>query len=263
MTEPDIHDADLADNHNSAREAIRSGDVAALSGLLRRHPELARVRAEDGRTLLNDVADWPGRWPRRLESAALLIDAGADVNARATDPDTGETPVQWAASCEDAALTELLVEAGSPVDGVDGGVPPLTQALFYRSTAVAEVLVNHGATVDLEFAAGLGLLERLPTFFDADGNLSPNAGVHHSPARTPIPPADDAENELIEQAMVYAAINGQTEVIAQLLERGADVTAQPSGYTHRIPLTNWARNHPDTVAFLVERGAAPLAESGS
>jgi len=254
---PNTEQPDQAANYAAATEAIRTGDVRALSRLLREHPQLASARGQDGRTCLNQVGDWPGRWPRRLESAALLIDAGASVNARAGDPDTGETTLQWAVSCYDAALTELLIEAGSPVNGLNDSRRPLAQALFYESGDAAQVLIRHGAAIDLEFAAGLGRLDLLPTFFGDDGSLLPSAGAHHPPVNEPVGPADDAGSELLDQALVYASINAQAEAAGYLIDRGADVNGEPSGFTHRIPMVTWAKHHPDMVAFLVGRGARP------
>jgi ankyrin repeat protein len=247
--------SDRAADYAAATEAIRTGDVRALSRLLREHPSLASARGAGGRTCLNEVADWPGRWPRRLESAALLIDAGANVNARACDPDDGETTLQWAVSCDDAALTELLLEAGSPVNGLNDSRRPLAQALFYESGEAARVLVRHGATIDLEFASGLGRIDLLPSFFADNGGLLLAAGTHHAPINEPVGPAEDARSELLEQALVYASINAQAEAAGFLIDHGADVAAEPSGFTHQMPMVSWAKHHPEMVEFLIGRGA--------
>jgi len=69
-------------NYVAANEAIRSGDVRKLAQLLAENPELVHIRVIRNRTLFNQLADWPGRWPRRLESAALLIGAAAPKLAR-------------------------------------------------------------------------------------------------------------------------------------------------------------------------------------
>jgi hypothetical protein len=252
---------DEALNYAAANEAIRSGNPHELSRLLAEHPELARIRVIRGRTLFNQLADWPGCWPRRLESAALLINAGADVNARAGTADNDETTLQEAVSCYDTALTELIIEAGGSADGLDDDRRPLAQALFYEAGDAAKVLIKHGATIDLEFAAGLGRMDLLPTFFDADGTLLPAAGVHHPPVNTPEPPAEGAGSELLEQALVYACITGQREAAAYLVDRGADVNAEPSGFNYRMVPVTWADNHPEVAGLLIQRGARPPAPS--
>ena len=247
-------------NYAAANEAIRSGDVRKLAQLLAENPELVHIRVIRNRTLVNQLADWPGRWPRRLESAALLIAAGADINARSDIDETAETTLQEAVSCYDAALTELLVEAGASPDGLDDDRRPMAEALFYQSDAAAKVLVHHGAIIDLEFAAGLGLMDLMPTFFDADGTLLPSSGTHHPPVTpVPVPPEPGAGNELLDQALVYAAIAGQQETAAFRSARGADVNAEPSGFTHRMAIVDWGEAHPEFVQFLIQRGARPPA----
>jgi ankyrin repeat protein len=64
-------------------------------------------------------------------------------------------------------------------------------------------------------------------------------------------------NELLDQALVYAAINGQRETAAFLIDHGADVNAEPSGFPHRIAIVDWGESHPEFVRFLIGRGARP------
>ncbi len=52
-------------------------------------------------------------------------------------------------------------------------------------------------------------------------------------------------------------INGQQETAAFLIDRGADVNAEPSGFTHRIAIVDWAEHHPEFVQFLIQRSARP------
>jgi len=253
----DSADPELAAAYLTAAGAIKSGDVDTIKRLLAEHPDLARMRAGDGRTLLHRVADWPGHFPRELEAAQALIDAGADLDARAIDPVDGETALQWAVSSNDAALAELLVTAGAAPDGIGGDGRPLAQALFYGSRECADVLVEHGATIDLEFAAGLGRMDELRGFFTADGSLTPAAGLHHPPSNEVVPPAADAGPELLEQALVYACFFGQTAAAAVLLEYGADPSTAPSGFPTQATPLHWAAGggHLDLVELLVEHGA--------
>lgn len=244
-------------NYAAANEAIRNGQPRELARLLTAHPELASIRVIRARTLFNQLADWPGRWPRRLESAALLINAGADINARTGPGDFEETTLQEAVSCYDAALTDLIIEAGASPDGLNDDRRPLAEALFYEAGDAASVLVKHGAKIDLEFAAGLGRMDLLPAFFAADGSLLPAAGTHHPPVNKPEAPEKDAGSELPEQALAYACMNGQTEAAAYLIGHGANIHARPSGFTYRLPMVKWGDHHPEIVELLVQCGAAP------
>src|SRR5260221_12953250 len=96
--------------------AIQDGDVEALQQHLRDNPELATARVVDrrgvSRTLLHIVADWPGHFPNGSQTVALLIAAGADVNARVLHPGprgSPETALHWAASSDDVAVLGALL----------------------------------------------------------------------------------------------------------------------------------------------------------
>jgi len=249
-------DGALADVFPVAVRAVKTGDVETLTRLLREHPTLANARALRGRTLLHHLCDWPGHCPRERETGLVLIRAGADVNARAGDPEKGETALQWAASCDDAVLAELLIDAGTPVDGLGDDRRPLTQAIWYECPQVAETLVRKGAALDLELAAGMGRTDLLPSFFDADGGLLPSAGRHHPPVNAPVL-AETPSDERLEQALVYAVLGGSVEAAAYLLDRGANINAQPSGFDGRGTPLHWAasRRSVRVVELLVERGA--------
>lgn len=94
----------------SAADAIHTGNLEQLRRLLRDHPELATARlgnprdalegSAETRSLLHVVTDWPGHFPNGAAAVGLLVDAGADVNARFTGPHS-ETPLHWAASSND------------------------------------------------------------------------------------------------------------------------------------------------------------------
>jgi len=249
-------DAALAGVFPAAVRAVKTGDVERLRRLLGERPELANACSQHGRTLLHHLCDWPGHWPREAETARALFAAGADVNARSGDPEAGETALQWAASSDDAAMAELLLDAGAPVDGLNDDRRPLAQALWYGCEQVAATLVRRGAALDLELAAGLGRTDLLPACFDAGGGLLPSAGRHHPPINGAVVAAEPAD-ERLEQALVYAVIGGRVEAAAYLLERGANVNAQPSGFDGRATALHYAAGGkvPGMVELLVGRGA--------
>ena len=148
--------------------AVRVGDVEAIQRLLRNDPSLvsARLVAKDGgtRTPSHLVTDWPGYFPNGPQIVQLLIDAGADPNARTTGrpgvTDPGETPLHWAASSDDVDVAEALIERGADIEAPDGSIgTPLDNAVGYGCWHVARLLVTHGATVDKAWqASALGML---------------------------------------------------------------------------------------------------------
>src|SRR5262249_45459009 len=114
------------------------------------------------RTPLHVVADWPGYFPNGPEIARILLDAGADPNAR--DPEPGsETPLHWAASSDDVDVAAALIDGGADLETPDGSIgTPLDNAVGYACWHVARLLEQRGARVDkLWHAAALGMLDRL------------------------------------------------------------------------------------------------------
>src|SRR3954469_1656111 len=100
----------------AAVQAIRSGDVQALARLLAEHPVLASAEigseADKARTLLHIVTDWPGHFPNGPATVAMLIAAGTPVDGRVSGAH-GETPLHWAASSDDVAVLDALLDAGA------------------------------------------------------------------------------------------------------------------------------------------------------
>jgi hypothetical protein len=100
------------DVHRSAVDAIRAGDVESLEALLAEHPSLTKARPDRAQTLLHVVTDWPGHFPRGAETVAALARAGAEPDARFIGRH-GETPLHWAASSDDVAVLDALLDAGA------------------------------------------------------------------------------------------------------------------------------------------------------
>jgi uncharacterized protein len=158
--------------------AIQTGDLDTLRALLIEHPELATTRLGNDRrcrTLLHVATDWLGHFPRGAATVAVLVRAGADVNARCAGPHT-ETPLHWAASCDDVAVLDALLDAGADIDA-DGAViaagTPLTDATAFGQWNAARRLVERGAHTGLWEAATLGLLDRVEALISAEPGLTP------------------------------------------------------------------------------------------
>ena len=185
--------------------AIRAGHADRLEELLREHPDAPHVQiAEPGcdntRSLLHIATDWPGHFPNVRASIALLVRAGADVNARGRGAITG-TPLHWAASSDDVDALDALLDAGADIDAggaVIAGGTPLSDAVAFGQWNAARRLVERGATVPFREAAALGLMELV-----VDG-------------------AENADADDLNQALWYACHGGQRAAAKYVLERGAD-----------------------------------------
>ena len=202
----------------AAGRAIRSGDLEALRLTMSAHPELATalIRFPDGaaRTVLHLATDWPGHFPRNVETVELLIAAGADVNARIQGPHT-ETPLHWAASSDDVDVLDALLDGGADIEAdgaVIGGGTALTDATAFGQWRAAQRLIDRGARSTLFESAVMGLLDRVTTGLSGD----------------PAPSDQD-----ISWAFWGSCHGGQRQVAEHLLAQGAELELdRPVGWSH-------------------------------
>jgi ankyrin repeat protein len=194
------------------------------------------------RTLLHAATDWPGHYPNNPAVVRMLLDAGADVNARFSGPHT-ETALHWAASSDDVEVLGVLLDAGADVEatgGVIGGGTPLSDATAFAQWNAARRLVEQGARTELWEAAALGLMDRVKVFF----------------AEKPKPTVDD-----VTHAFWSACHGGQRVAAEYLLDRGADLNWV--GYDDLTPIDAARRNgFLELVEWLRGRGARSAGEPG-
>jgi uncharacterized protein len=226
----------------AAVTAIHTGDVESLTRLLAEHPTLARARLGDdepcgmSRTLLHVVTDWPGHFPRGAETVAVLVTAGADVNAQFRGPHV-ETPLHWAASSNDVAVLDALLDAGADIEApgaVIAGGTPLTDAGAFGQWQAARRLVERGARTTMVDAAILGLQDRLESYFAST------------------PPSQDEIH--------HAFWGGQQRCAEYLLNHGAEMNWIPS-WENLTPLDAAERSEAsELVSWLRERGGMSASE---
>jgi uncharacterized protein len=228
----------------AATEAVQAGDLDQLDRLLTEFPWLATARFGDAdcyRTLLHAATDWPGHFPNGPAVVQRLIAAGADVNAHSQFSFHTETALHWAASSDDVAVLDALLDAGADIEAtgaVLGGGTALADACGFGNWAAARRLVERGAQTRLSDAAALGLLDRVHAVF-AEG------------------PAPDPD--VITQSFWSACHGGQLGSAKYLLERGADINW--IGWDDKTPLDLVdGDSQPDLVGWLRSRGARHAAE---
>lgn len=235
--------------------AIRTGNVAALKRLLEENPGLSRAKigqAESSaakgadqrfRTLLHIVTDWPGNFPNGAETIRTLIAFGADPNERFVGPHS-ETPLHWAASCDDVAALDALLDAGSDIEAdgaVIGGGTPLADAVAFGQWRAAQRLIERGAKANLWQAAALGLMDRVQAL--VEGPSAP-------------PPRE------VTQAFWCACHGGSLEAAQFLYERAADIDW--IGYDGLTPLDAARRRKAqDVIDWLSGLGAKSTDESNA
>ena len=250
-----------------AVQAIDAGDSETLQKLLAEYPELTTARGYfdeyyeyphfRGATLLHHLAGEPQRVPlpeNAVELAAALLSAGADPNAATYDSITvldmfiESDQLEWAESKPE--MIRLLATNGVDVNRNRGQI--LWDALREGDLDLARMLVAAGADVDLRFAAGVNRVDLMAEFFDSKGQLKEGVGHLYHPDPDTVLTAE----QIVVEALNYAAYCGALEAAEFLLDRGADVNGYASGFTplHRTVLADQL----EIAQLLLARGADPL-----
>ncbi len=226
-----------------AYRAVEDNDRTRLQKLVDRFPDLILQRGTNG----NDLLGMAGGHA----IVALLLERGADPNR---GNDYGWTKLHQAGYSNDCELASVMLDAGARTDLFargDGGTP-LVAALFWGNREVAELLGQ--APGNLRVAAGLGDLDLIRRL---DG--TPEAGAHRGFYRPhggfpAWQPSDDPQ-EVLDEALVWAAKSDRVEAIRLLVERGARVDADP----YRGTALTWAaaNGRVNSIRTLVELGADP------
>ena len=156
---------------------------------------------------------------------------------------------------------------GASIEG-NGRWSPLEDVLYWGSERSLDVLLKRGARIDnLRKAAGLGQMDVLAACFDAEGKLTPAAGQIASPferldARLP-EEVRHSRQQIIDNALVYAAGWGREAAMRELLDRGADINACPAGFdfsgtARALRRSPWPAQHGRLAA-----GAGPTLRCGT
>jgi hypothetical protein len=228
--------------------AIKQGEGERLRRLVADVPRLARYVVHDakggGRTPLHLFADAPGHNPNPVTIVQTLAAAGADLDAPAVAMWHRETPLHWAASNDDVALIDALLDAGADIEhegsSIDGGAP-LSCAVGYGQWAAARRLVERGARTLLWHEAALGLMAEIKRRVEAD----------------PSPPA-----EALSGPFWNACHGGQLAAAQYLLAHGADLD-WPAPWSGQTPLDIAEKaGRSEVVAWLREKGAARGDKTG-
>ena len=235
-----------AEDGSELFKAIRDGDLAVVKLHLTKSQLESRDRR--GATPLMHAAAFGN-----LETLKLLLEAGADVNAR---NDFDATALLWAA--RDPEKARLLIERGADVTvkSKQGQTPLMAASLHRGSSLIVALMVAKGADVNVKgprditalgFASAVGDVEsvRLLLSKGADPNSADNGGG------TPIG---------------MAAGGRQQEIVSLLIHKVVDVNAsstaagkQVNGLTNRqnvTPLHNASAFGPvEMVRDLLNAGA--------
>jgi len=250
-----------------AIEAIKSGDLETFKALVAADPALATRRSSKSHPTLLQCVVLDGKdKPNNVEMARILIEAGAELNE----------PLIAAGSIDNQPVAELLLDRGAAIDGT-GGWSPLEEALYWNSQNAIALLLERGAKVqNLRIAAGLGLTDLIETFFDADGDLKPEAGRidwpfgslemvarsnHNARGKQMLADRINSWSQdrrgIIDNAFVYACMHGHIEAAKLLLAKGAQINSIPGGFDYAGTGSHYAalNGHRPMIKFLLDHGA--------
>ncbi|HLK58945.1 MAG TPA: ankyrin repeat domain-containing protein [Chthonomonadaceae bacterium] len=221
------HGADVNARANDRSTPLFWAGSKAISEYLLSKGANLHALTRGGSTPLHTAAG--SRHPDLVE---YLIAQGLDVNARNYQ---GRTPLFQAAASNDKAMVELLVARGADINVKDAQGETSIHSIAPDTPAgkeIAAFLLSKGAEADIFAAIILGMTDRVAALLKADPRLA-NAMTPHR--RT---------------ALHIAAESGNKEIVALLLESGADVHAgDPFHYgATAISLT---RDHKEVADLLL------------
>ena len=214
--------------------AAAYGHADVMKVLLARGADVNR-RGRNGRSPLVAAVSGLGvenDLERRLEVARILIDSGADVNAR--EPASGLTPLFHAAGLGTAhseQMIQLLLAHGADVRAVDGqGTPLLVTTAGSGSRTAVQLLLDRGADVNaadrdgtaLTSATYGGYLEVISLLLDRGAAVNRRIpGSRLDWEGLPLAAALVSGRSLDKATMA-----ARREVAGVLIARGADVNAR-------------------------------------
>lgn len=287
---------------------LRDGDVRGFEAMLAQTPAPANLKGPGGSTPLmyatlygtpdtvrrlldvgadpnvaNDAGATALMWVGTdLEKARLLVEHGANVNAKSED---GPTPLFVAAGLHGGApVVRLLLDHGAAVNvevpELVGRVTPIVAASFAGEAGTFQLLVERGANLKTSAATALGFAMRAGCrpCVDAlmpivDARLATEAMIEGAP---PLAPAlgtplflergadagvkDDSGRTML---MLAAASDAQpVDIVRALLARGLDVNAHDTEGETALSLAR-RQGNTEVVRVLTAAGAtaaAPPAE---
>jgi ankyrin repeat protein len=205
-------------------QACASGDVDMLRDLLAHDPSPVRVSNPEARH-----QGWTGLHTAaqrgHVAAVRLLLEAGADPNARAAGDNT--YPLHWAAAQGHLEIVRALLDAGSDVHGIgdDHELDVIGWATFYHAPGrapdgnpeVVSLLLERGARHHIFSAICVGDLELIQKLVEQN------------------PEALDRRMSRFEQGQTplhFAISRNRYDILDLLIELGADLEAEDrNGHT--------------------------------
>lgn len=213
-------------------DAVVSGNIVLLDQMLRQHPDLIHARSVRNHhaTLLNyvganGVEDFRQVTPANaVDITEILLQAGAEVDAwgemyrGTTTLGLAATSVHPVKAGIQEALVDVLLKYGADInhavapDYTDGLL--IVACLHNGRGEIVTHLAEKGATLDLEGAAGTGILDEVKKYYNEGGTLKKETDI--------------SKRDL---GFIWACMYGRKGVVEFMLERGFDLSILADGFT--------------------------------
>ena len=214
-----------ADGTTALHWAVYYSDVELVKRLIKQGAD-AKAKNEFGATPMSHAAT-----AGNADVIQLLLEAG--VKADEPGPDD-QTPLMVIARTPNVKAAELLIKQGASVNAVEKwrGQTALMWAAAQKQPAMVKLLIEKGAKVNAR---------SLPNNWERQVTAEPRMKILPVGGLTPL---------------LYAAREGCTECVAQLIKSGADLNLpDPDGVTPLVMAGLNARW--DSMKLLLEAGANP------
>ena len=214
-----------ADGTTALHWAVYYSDVELVKRLIKQGAD-AKAKNEFGATPMSQAAT-----AGNADVIQLLLEAG--VKADEPGPDD-QTPLMVIARTPNVKAAELLLKQGASVNAVEKwrGQTALMWAAAQKQPAMVKLLIEKGAKVNAR---------SLPNNWERQVTAEPRMKILPVGGLTPL---------------LYAAREGCTECVAQLIKSGADLNLpDPDGVTPLVMAGLNARW--DSMKLLLEAGANP------
>lgn len=254
-------------------EALRTGDRAVFRRILRESPKIGNLKGAGGSAPLMYAALYGD-----ADDVRALLDEGADPNIK---NEVGATALMWAV--DDLEKTKLLVEHGADVNARsdDKRTPLVIGAGRYGSSAVVKFLLDHGADPSFEGARNFTPLAEaayagdeivLQMLIDRGADLKRGArfALSQSAMLNCIGCAEKLIGSVEKTALngvlttMLPPRGGNADGLKLLIAHGADVNAKNAdGRTILMLASSSDTLPPEITKLLIERGADIHAKSST
>jgi len=207
---------------------------------------------------------------RDVTISSLLLDGGANANGNVSE---AKKPLFIAVEGGDVSTVTLLLDRGASIDIVSRGNTPLHDAVKNEHIAVVGLLLDRGANIQtfnahqltpLHIAASKGSLNIVNLLLDRGAEINAQDISNDSREYTarilgrPFIITDSTERTATP--LHSAVVTGRTDVVALLIDRGADINAVGALKYTPLHLAVTGGYEP-IVQLLLERGANVLAKN--